>query len=163
MVGTRSIKCGKVCHWSSLTYVYRKNGEITFYRGLANVSGFVHVLLGYEFTWKFSLMRCGLKLFGITTTPRWTLKRKAICAAVLLYFLPMAFSTGSFSKGGEDTFTLEKKWGKKEQKTSSSLMSKHRGIYLFVDRTLHLLTRRVKDRRKALALRLAHCQRQLPV
>lgn len=33
VVGTKSIKCGKVCHWSSLTYVYRKNREITFYRG----------------------------------------------------------------------------------------------------------------------------------
>lgn len=61
-------------------------------------------------------MRCGLKLFGMTTTPRWMLKRKAICAAVLLYFLPMAFSTGSFSKGGEDTFTLEEKWEEEENK-----------------------------------------------
>lgn len=66
-------------------------------------------------------MRCGLKLFGMTTTPRWTLKRKAICAAVLLYFLPMAFSTGSFSKGGEDTFTLEEKWEEEENKKTPYL------------------------------------------
>ena len=57
----------------------------------------------------------GLKLLGMTTTPRWMLKRRTIWATVLLYFFPSVFRNGSFSKGGTETFTLKKK--KKEIKT----------------------------------------------
>lgn len=57
-------------------------------------------------TWKLCLILSGLKLFGITTTPLWTLNRRATWALLLLYFFPMDTSSSSSSRGGHFTFTL---------------------------------------------------------
>lgn len=57
-------------------------------------------------TWKFSFMRTGLKLFGMTTTPLCTLNLKATWAVVLLYFLAVDTSSSSSSNGGHFKFTL---------------------------------------------------------
>lgn len=67
-----------------------------------------HVSKGHSLTWKFSFILLKLKLLGMTTTPRWMLKRNPIWAAVLLYFFPSEFKSSSFNKDGDDTFTLGK-------------------------------------------------------
>lgn len=59
-----------------------------------------------KLTWKLCLILSGLKLLGITTTPLWTLKRRATWALLLLYFFPMETSSSSSSRGGHFTFTL---------------------------------------------------------
>lgn len=59
-------------------------------------------------TWKLSFMRRWLKLFGMTTTPLWTLKRSATWALLLLCFLAMATRSSSSNNGGHVTFTLLK-------------------------------------------------------
>lgn len=136
VTGRKIIECGKAWHWSSFVSM-EENMKAAFLRSQDNANGFMCALLECKCTWKFSLIRCGLKLFGMTTTPRWMLKRKATCAAVLLYFLPMAFSTGSFSKGGEDTFTLEKNWEKKKKNLPIFNVKTYR-TYSFMDRILQL-------------------------
>lgn len=122
--------------------------KTAFLRSQDNANGFMCALLQCKCTWKFSLMRCGLKLFGMTTTPRWMLKRKATCAAVLLYFLPMAFSTGSFSKGGEDTFTLEKNWEKKKKNLPIFNVKTYR-TYSFMDRILQLFGKQCEGQQRS--------------
>lgn len=59
-------------------------------------------------TWKFSFMRTGLKLLGMTTTPLCMLNLRATWAVVLLYFLAMDASSSSSNNGGHFRFTLEK-------------------------------------------------------
>lgn len=59
-----------------------------------------------KLTWKLCLILSGLKLLGITTTPLWTLKRRATWALLLLYFFPIDTSSSSSSRGGHFTFTL---------------------------------------------------------
>lgn len=59
-------------------------------------------------TWKFSFIRTGLKLFGMTTTPLCTLNLRATWAEVFLYFLASDTSSSSSSSGGHVRFTLLK-------------------------------------------------------
>lgn len=76
------------------TYCYIKSLKICF-----------HIYFEKS-TWKLCLILSILKLFGITTTPLWTLKRRATWALLLLYFFPMDISSSSSSRGGHVTFTL---------------------------------------------------------
>lgn len=65
-------------------------------------------------TWKFSLMRTGLKLFGMTATPLCRLNLKATWAVVLLYFLATDTRSSSSNNGGHLRFTLWK-WFRRTQ------------------------------------------------
>lgn len=67
------------------------------------------VIYFHKLTWKLCWILSGLKLLGITTTPLWTLKRRATWALLLLYFLPIDTSSSSSSSGGLFTFTLKYK------------------------------------------------------
>ena len=76
----------------SLFHTFYFRGSLGFYRN------------GH--TSKFSFIRAGLKLFGMTTTPLCTLNLRDTCAVVFLYFLAMDVSSSSSNNGGHLRLTL---------------------------------------------------------